>query len=131
MHCVFHFKNQNWCTLLFWRKWCRIYNKSLAFNFFNHLCVCHGARHLQTFRHDGAEIFECNLFGNVFRFDVFILFSNQNHFALILPAVLFDPMVECIIFPYENAMKKCSISWKKPKQNYRNSCRTLTINAAQ
>lgn len=53
---------------------------------------------LQTFGHDVAQTLKCNLFGNILRLDVFILFCDNNSFAHVFPSVLFDPELMCIVY---------------------------------
>lgn len=67
------------------------------FSGFFHSLVPSATWHLNTFRHDVAEALECNLFRNILCFDAFILFSDDNQFTFIFPAVLFDPVSVCII----------------------------------
>lgn len=71
--------------------------------------LCSAALHLQTFRHDVAQIFECNLLGDILCLDVFVLFCDQNRFALVFPAILFHPVVECVAW---NRKRKKNIRFR-------------------
>lgn len=74
---------------------------------------------LQTFRHDAAQTLKCNLFGNILRLDVFILFCDNNSFAHIFPAVLFDPELMGIV---------CKKTKKFSFVNKKNSSKNMKIN---
>ena len=92
------------------------------------LSLCAAALRLQTFRHDVAQIFECNLLGDILCLDIFVLFCDQNRFALVFPAILLHPVVECIAW---NRKQKKIIRFHMLSWNFPSLFKTQTINISE